>query len=195
MPLSSTARALLALLTFALPPNVRAGTAPAIPTQPEGWTLQAGGGAIVMSSPLTAAGEIVLLVISKPAPLAGSPSPATTARQFESMTQAHAGLLGKLIWRQGVTLEDSLLRDAVTIEDADGHAIHGYAFAYVTPQGLQTVMIYWPDPLTAASPSVAQALDHVAALWRVGFTYDGTTSQVTPLPESTPPVTASNTPQ
>lgn len=211
MPLSSAAKSLMALLVpFACvaelartPPAYGAGPL-AIPAQPEGWTLQSGQHGIVLTSPPGDTHDIVLFVIDKAAPLISAPgmepaksSITATAERFVALTESSASRLGRLTWRQGVTLEDTLLRDAVTVEDADGHTIHGYAFAYATPQGLQTLSVFWPTPLTAASPPVAQALDHVAALWRVRFSYDGTTSDISPLPPplDTPPVTASNAPQ
>jgi len=201
MPLSTTAKAALALcLSLAtavqLAHTVAAFEAAAsiIPAQPEGWTLQSGQHGIVLSSQPGDAGDIVLFVIDKATPLASAPNSqatmsiapdtAATAERFVRSTESSASRLGKLTWRQGVTLEDTLLRDAVTIEDTDGHTIHGYAFAYATPLGLQTLAVYWPTPLTAASPPVAQALDHVAALWRVRYTYDGSNADIEPLADT-----------
>ena len=193
----------LACWTAAVAGHAAAEPARTLPSQPEGWTLQAHDDAVILSSPPTAANEIVLFVIDKA--VAMPPKPATpqaaspivlTAQHFATLTQAQATRMGTLTWRQGVTLEDTLFRDALTIEDPDGQTLHGYAFAYVTPQGLQTLSIYWPNPLTSAAPPVAQALDHVAALWRIRYAFDGAVPTIAPLPAAplTPPVTASNTP-
>lgn len=186
------------LLTF---PTALAAQAPAIPSQPEGWTLHAQSAGVILSSPPDASSNIVLLVIDKtvphaPAGPAAKPASAiiATAEQFAGLTETSATRFGKLTWRQGVTLEETLLRDAVTLEDPDGNIIHGYAFAYATPGGLQTLSVFWPNPMTAASPPVAQALDHVAALWRLHYAYDGTNPDIAPLPPPAPPVTAENTP-
>jgi len=201
MPLSTTAKAVFALSLSLGSVGKGAQTVAAfeadalmIPAQPEGWTLQPSHHGIVLSSQPSDTGDIVLFVIDRATPMALAPSSqhtksaaldtAATAERFVSVTESSANRLGRLTWRQGVTLEDTLLRDAVTIEDTDGHTIHGYAFAYATPQGLQTLAVYWPTPLTAASPPVAQALDHVAALWRVRFTFDGTNAEIEPLAEN-----------
>lgn len=161
---------------------------------PEGWSIQVRDGIAVIASPPDDRGDQIAYFIDTAERVESQPD--ANDQRFTALTREHAERLGTMTWHQGITREGSLLKDAVTITGDDGAIIHGLSFAYPTAQGLQTLSVYWPDPLTSADSRVATVLDHVANLWRSGAAFDGqvlspsspqTSFPQTPPAQPTPP--------
>ena len=64
----------------------------------------------------------------------------------------------------------TIMKDAFTATTEDGLIYHGWTFGYPVSGGIQSMFIAWPEPVSANDPRIQAALDHVATLWRSGFT-------------------------
>jgi hypothetical protein len=145
----------------------REATARQYIVQPSGWSLQARDEeGVVMVSPPGEAGDAIYYVVNAFEPV----DKKQQAAWFAKLTPIIASGFGTMTWRlEAVAHEGTLLKDALTIKTEDGDFYHGLTFGYPVRNGIQTMFVLWPDPLTADDPRAQAALDHVASLWRAGF--------------------------